>query len=252
MLHKVNLDEVSDGKVYERRDMVRLGCGDCEGCSECCKTVGDSIVLDPYDYAMLAAELSMDAAGLNSKYASFGPVGAMVLPHLVIDEGKGCRLLSADGRCTVHKARPGMCRLFPLARIYEEDRVTYIHQIHECPKKPNKKVRVEEFIGIPNMAAYERYLLVWDSFRKAYEGIVTPDISNEDLEEQTKFILTLFYLTPFPVTKGADGVMDMEPFYSAFYRRMDTAYEGLGLVRVPDKEVEDWKHKPIRKTWLED
>lgn len=251
MLHKVHLDEVSDGKIYERRDMVRLGCGECEGCSECCKTVGDSIVLDPYDFAMLSAELGLDAAGLGAKYTSFAPVGAMVLPHLVIDEGKGCRLLSADGRCTIHKARPGMCRLFPLARIYEEDRVTYIHQIHECPKKPNKKVRVEEFIGIPNMAAYERYLLVWDQFRKNYEQMMTPDITTEALEEQTKFILTLFYLTTFPVTKGENGV-DMEPFYNAFYRRMDTAYEGLGLIRVPDKEVEDWKNKPIRKTWLED
>ena len=224
MLHKVHLDEVSDGKIYERRDMVRLGCGDCEGCSECCKTVGDSIVLDPYDFALLSAELGLDTAGLGAKYTSFAPVGAMVLPHLVIDEGKGCRLLSADGRCTIHKARPGMCRLFPLARIYEDDRVTYIHQIHECPKKPNKKVRVEEFIGIPNMAAYERYLLVWDQFRKNYEQILTPDISTEALEEQTKFILTFFYLTPFPVTKGENGV-NMEPFYNAFYRRMDTAYE---------------------------
>jgi len=252
MLHRVRLDEVSDGKVYGRRDMVRLGCGDCDGCSECCRTVGDSIVLDPYDFALLSAELELTAAGLNRKCTTFAPVGSMVLPHLVIDEQSGCRLLSEDGRCTVHASRPGMCRLFPLARIYEEDRVAYIHQIHECPKKPNKKVRVEEFIGIPNMPAYERFLLVWDQFRKNYEQMLTPDISTEALEEQTTFILTLFYLTKFPVKKEADGHVDMEPFYNAFYRRMDTAYEGLGLVRVPDKEVEDWKKKPIRKTWLED
>ena len=44
-----NLNEISDGRIYELNDMVRAGCQDCQGCSDCCRGMGDSILLDPLD-----------------------------------------------------------------------------------------------------------------------------------------------------------------------------------------------------------
>ena len=57
MERDMNLDEISDGKLYEANDMVRLGCGDCDGCSACCHGMGDTIVLDPYDIWQLTGNL---------------------------------------------------------------------------------------------------------------------------------------------------------------------------------------------------
>ena len=57
MKRNIDMSEVSDGKLYTSRDMVRLGCEDCKGCSACCHGMGDSIVLDPYDICQLTKEL---------------------------------------------------------------------------------------------------------------------------------------------------------------------------------------------------
>ena len=48
-----NLEEVSDGKLYTSSDMAKVGCNDCKGCSACCRNMGQSIVLDPYDVYQL-------------------------------------------------------------------------------------------------------------------------------------------------------------------------------------------------------
>ena len=36
MERDINLDEISDGKLYDANDMVKVGCSDCAGCSACC------------------------------------------------------------------------------------------------------------------------------------------------------------------------------------------------------------------------
>ena len=35
MLREIDLAEVSDGKLYTARDMVKAGCDDCRGCCDC-------------------------------------------------------------------------------------------------------------------------------------------------------------------------------------------------------------------------
>ena len=49
MKRDIDIEQVSDGKRYTSNDMVRLGCDDCSGCSDCCRGMGSSILLDPYD-----------------------------------------------------------------------------------------------------------------------------------------------------------------------------------------------------------
>ncbi|MFR8138715.1 MAG: YkgJ family cysteine cluster protein, partial [Blautia hansenii] len=49
MRRELDLNAVSDGKLYRQSDMVKAGCNDCKGCSDCCRGMGDSIVLEPFD-----------------------------------------------------------------------------------------------------------------------------------------------------------------------------------------------------------
>ena len=44
-----NENKLTDGKIYEKNDMVKLECGECEGCFSCCQGMGDSVTLNPYD-----------------------------------------------------------------------------------------------------------------------------------------------------------------------------------------------------------
>ena len=49
MLRNIDLDEISDGKLYTAGDLAKVGCQDCEGCCDCCCQMGDTIILDPLD-----------------------------------------------------------------------------------------------------------------------------------------------------------------------------------------------------------
>lgn len=49
MERQIDLNEISDGRLYGLSDMVRADCGGCAGCSACCSGMGRSVVLDPLD-----------------------------------------------------------------------------------------------------------------------------------------------------------------------------------------------------------
>lgn len=56
---------------------------------------------------------------LLANYLELNVVDGMVLPNLkMAGEEEACLFLK-DGRCSIHGYRPGICRLFPLGRIYE-------------------------------------------------------------------------------------------------------------------------------------
>ena len=45
MRQNISLAEISDGHLYKANDMVKADCGGCEGCSQCCRGMGRSIIL---------------------------------------------------------------------------------------------------------------------------------------------------------------------------------------------------------------
>ena len=57
MIRNIDMKEISDGNLYTANDMVKADCQDCKGCSACCRGMGDSIVLDPYDVWQMSAGL---------------------------------------------------------------------------------------------------------------------------------------------------------------------------------------------------
>ncbi len=154
MKRKVSLEEISDGRLYERNDMVKAGCGGCEGCSACCHHMGMSVILDPLDLHRLSVGLGMEAARLLEGPVELSVTDGMVLPNLKMDgKEEGCRFLSEEGRCRVHTFRPGLCRLFPLGRYYEGERFWYFLQVHECRKKDRTKVKVSRCLDVPDVPA---------------------------------------------------------------------------------------------------
>ena len=57
MLRDIDLNKVSDGKLYGINDMAKTDCNGCKGCSSCCRGMGNSIVLDPLDAHRLSVGL---------------------------------------------------------------------------------------------------------------------------------------------------------------------------------------------------
>ena len=67
-------------------------------------------------------------------------VDGIILPNLKMAGAEdGCGFLTEEGRCGIHPFRPGICRLFPLGRYYEENGFRYFLQVHECQKENRRK-----------------------------------------------------------------------------------------------------------------
>ncbi len=219
MKRDIDIKDISDGKLYTANDMVKTDCHDCIGCSDCCRGMGSSILLDPMDIWRLTSNLQTDFNSLLDKYVELGMVDGLIMPNLKLaGDGESCSFLTAEGRCGIHTFRPGICRLFPLGRIYEENGFKYFLQIHECAKTDKTKIKLKKWLGIPDIKSYEKFVWDWHDFvNKCEEALV-------ELEEGQQKILTLYLLKTFyQTTYPADD------FYTEFYQRLDKAKEMFGF-----------------------
>ena len=221
MKREVDMKEISDGRLYGLNDMIRVGCNDCEGCSACCQGMGDSVKLDPLDIYRLCKHLNCGFEELMQDRIELNVVDGVILPNLKMAEPKErCSFLNKEGRCSIHAARPGICRLFPLGRFYEEDGFKYFLQVHECPKENKTKVKVKHWIDIPDIKENEKYILTWHRFLKEIEAFVEGGATEVQVKQISLYVLQQFFMTPY----------DMEAdFYPQFFERMEKTRKALGM-----------------------
>ena len=219
MKRDIDIKEISDGKLYTANDMVKTDCHDCIGCSDCCRGMGNSILLDPMDIWRLTANLKTDFNALLEKYVELGMVDGLILPNLKLSgDGESCSFLNAQGRCSIHSFRPGICRLFPLGRIYDENGFSYFLQVYECPKTDKTKIKVKKWLGIPDIKSYEKYILDWHNFVNKCEEALE-QLEDGQRKTLTLYILKTFYQTTYPETD----------FYTDFYQRLENTKEMFGF-----------------------
>lgn len=219
MKRNIDLNEISDGRLYTSNDMVKADCHDCKGCSSCCRDMGDSILLDPMDIWRLSGCLGKTFDEMMDIYVELHLVDGMILPNLKMNEQtESCSFLNEEGRCTIHPYRPGICRLFPLGRVFEDGRFQYFLQIHECEKKDRTKIKVKKWIGMENFGTYEKYINDWHGFIvQCTEAVPTLDESMK--RTLTLYVLRAFFQTPY----------QSEDFYSEFYERFNNVKEMFGF-----------------------
>lgn len=188
-----NMNAVSDGKLYHRDDMVLAGCNDCKGCSDCCHAMGTSIVLDPYDIYRLMSCFSCTIKELMEGGIELNVVDGLILPNVKMNgREEACFYLTEGGRCSIHPHRPGICRLFPLGRIYEENGFHYFLQIHECKYELKTEVRVSGWMDTPNIKKYERFVLSWHKFLKRWEHLVVKSQNEQERKQYAIFADAIF------------------------------------------------------------
>lgn len=201
MKRYVTLEEISDGKLYGLEDMVKADCNGCEGCSDCCKGMGESVILDAYDIHRLKCRTGRGFEDLLQNAIELHVVDGVILPNLAMKTGEKeqCYFLSDAGRCTIHEDRPGICRLFPLGRYYEEEGFRYFLQKDECPKQKTK-IKVSKWLDMKNPKEYETFISSWHELLKTMENLYEK-LSAKGCEEEIKkfnmLFLQLFYIMDF-------------------------------------------------------
>ena len=93
--------------------------------------------------------------------------------------------------------RPGLCRVFPLGRIYEEGRIRYFLQMDACQKPGRSKVKDGKWLDTPQMEQYERFLLDWHGLRKQLEKRMKDGIGEQESKTINMFLLNLFFIKPY-------------------------------------------------------
>jgi Fe-S-cluster containining protein len=223
MLRQGSLEEISDGRRYGLNDMVKADSCGCKGCSKCCETMTDTIILGPFDIFRMSNKTGKNFGELlTGKYVELNMHDGIILPNIG-NNGKGCVFLSDDKRCTIHESRPDFCRLFPLGRLYEDGGFSYILQTGQCDKNCSK-IKVKKWINTPDYEVNSKYILAWHDIVKntremttglmmAENKAVGDKATEERLSAVTQNLLTtllkLFYYLPY------------EDFYKEFFERAE-------------------------------
>lgn len=219
---EVNLQEISDGKLYSLNDMVKVGCHDCAGCSECCCDMGQSILLDPYDVYRLTKNLGVTFQQLMAKHVELHVEDGLILPNLKMTEDNNprCAFLNEAGRCSIHQFRPGICRLFPLGRSYEDNKLKYFLLTDACPIPNKTKMKVGKWLEMPQLVSYEKFLVTWHNFVKGMRAVLEEHAEDEAYTKMlTVKFLEIFYLQAY----------ETEDFYGEFQKRLDVAKVLTGI-----------------------
>lgn len=210
-----DLHEISDGKIYTENDMVRVASRDCEGCHACCVGMGNSIVLDPLDVWRLCTVTGKTFEGLLQREIELHAVDGLILPNLAMTgEDERCAFLNEAGRCEIHASRPGLCRTFPLGRIYEEDTIRYFLQTGACRKSDRTKIKVSRWLDVPEPKKNRQFLLEWHSLRRRLEEALAAEESEETKKAVNMYLLRLFFVMPYQA---------QDDFYEEFGQRMAQA-----------------------------
>lgn len=214
MKREVDLKEISDGNLYGPNDMVKADCADCRGCSACCQGMGESIVLDPYDIYRLTKGLNLSFEALLADKIELNVFDGMILPNLkMAGKDQACAFLNEEGRCSIHSIRPGICRLFPLGRFYENGGFQYFLQIHECKNQNRTKVKVKKWIDTPNLKQNDKFILAWHDFVDEIQTKMSQNCDDALFKKVNMFLLQHFFVERY----------HEEDFYKQFEERLAKA-----------------------------
>lgn len=214
MKRNVNLADISDGRLYNGNDMVKADCHGCKGCSLCCRGMGNSVILDPFDVYRFQCGLGRDLSGMIAEgLVELHVVDGVVLPNLrMAGEDESCVFLNGEGRCGIHGSRPGICRLFPLGRFYEDGDFKYFLQTGECPASNRSKVKVSKWIDTPDGNRNHEFVRNWHYLLNGLEQRLSGMEDAEECKRLNMLMLQTFYIRPYRT--DAD-------FYVQFVNRME-------------------------------
>lgn len=219
MKRNCSLNEISDGKLYDINDLVEASCNGCKGGATCCHGMGKSIILDPFDVYRLTTNLNKTFEELLTDKIELNIVDGIILPNLkMVDLAEKCTFLKSEGRCSIHSFRPGICRIFPLGRYYENHGFKYFLQINECRNNSQSKTKVSKWVDTPDYKNNEKFLIDWHYFLNDVEDIIKNSQDENLIKNLNMYLLKSFY-----VKKYASDI----DFYLQFNERLSEAMRVL-------------------------
>lgn len=171
---RIDFDEVflRREKLLTAEDHADIECSDCVGCeNSCCRELSAQITLDSFDMALLKEGLDKTFDELLAEgLIELRLINGAEVPILGNKPDKReCIFLKDDGRCNIHPFRAGICRMYPLARLWQGNgNFAYYLQPGECTHRTVKSTRIADWLGYPNMEKYESEVKAFHARLKEY------------------------------------------------------------------------------------
>lgn len=144
----------------------------CRQCGHCCEGKG-GIVLSAKDLARLCSFLKMQPQELIDKYGEYS--GGKL--KLSIGPDGNCIFFSRLSSCTIHEAKPDICRAWPYFRGNLLDPVSLAMAKDFCPGI-NKSVSFEDFVCAGIRALEKENLGAADSSKEA-NALILPQFEKK-------------------------------------------------------------------------
>ena len=164
----------------------------CKACGKCCRR-HDDIVLTPYDLYEIAAklEISVEEVVYNNCVQGIGEISK--LPFVMVRHGK-CTFLAKDG-CILGNRKPVKCRIYPLGRGCDDDKLVYFNQPVNCGER-NPMQTVADWLERNGVTEEnERYTVQWYGLlSKLTAFIYERRFSSNELDAFQRALVPILYL----------------------------------------------------------
>ena len=216
-------------KINRKREPIMLTSEDnfvfqCTQCGKCCRNREDVILTGP-DIYRVSNELGMKPNDFIKAYCEIyiGDTSRVPICRLKpVGVDKHCPLL-ASNRCSVHKAKPTVCALFPLARVWDKSGETKYYVNAVQGHAGGKKYKISEWLERCNLPVNDEAGKLWNemlmfcvSFMFENEKQMEPDVK----QQMWNIMLHMMYLNYFheiPLVEmmraNRDSVIDAIPRY---------------------------------------
>lgn len=132
----------------------------CKKCGFCCNF---AIILYPFDIMNICRHLNIKTKEFLEKYAVIVPDENKIM-RCVLKKAPKC-LFNKDNLCTIYNARPVRCRLFPIGRYFEDNKVEYLLPRNRCIGfNSNKKQSVKEWVNDQDASQFDDMANEWSNF----------------------------------------------------------------------------------------
>ncbi|BAX81332.1 YkgJ family cysteine cluster protein [Labilibaculum antarcticum] len=137
----------------------------CSRTGNCC--FGKLVLLNPWELVSLAREKKITTREFRDLYCEYGGIRLRFNGKIGWKEQQACSQYIDNFGCSVHLGRPLACRLYPLGRQLQSEKVHYMYQGDEFPCLE----ACPEVLELPHLGVGD-YLKgqMTDQFEKAQDG----------------------------------------------------------------------------------
>lgn len=223
--------QIQEMSFEEIKQIETMGLNDtfhftCKACGKCCKNRRD-IVLTPYDVFRIARYLGRTPEEIITRYCQVYEGHESHFPVVwlqPIPPNDTCPFLR-NRKCVVHAAKPVLCRVYPLARIFQgSGNARFYFNGSSCSHDP-KTVTVREWIADVALEECEGAGRIWtDILRCLLPSIHTENILKK--EEDRHRILGMVYANLWlPYDTQADFTPQLKKNYELLQANLQEQFQ---------------------------